>query len=71
LNIICLSFLRVSQSFCIECCQGVSVHIREHRNQLGTENMRSNSEEFFRILRGFFVQINCRRYDHGARHYLL
>ena len=26
---------------------------------------------FFFILRGFFVQINCRRYDHGARHYLL
>ena len=48
-----------------------TIHIREHRNQLWTENLTSNSAEFFCILRSFFVQINCRRYDHGAHHYLL
>ena len=53
------------------CYANAPLYIRGHRNQLWTENLRSNSEDFFCILRGFFVQINCRRYDHGARHYLL
>jgi hypothetical protein len=51
---------------------GASISIiREHQNQLSAENMTSDSEDFFFILRGFFVQINFRRYDHVGSHYLL